>query len=94
MKRSVKWAKVRKEHLKLFPSCAVCGAKKFLEVHHILPFHLFPEKELVESNLITLCEQKGHECHLQFGHLGSYQSYNKDVVEDAKHWLKKRSERP
>ena len=85
-KRSPKWASVRKLHLKLHPRCAVCGNDKKLEVHHQKPFHLFPELELVESNLITLCEdgKNGINCHLAFGHLGSYKSYNKNVIKDAK----------
>jgi 5-methylcytosine-specific restriction endonuclease McrA len=90
-KRSSKWASVRKEFLLKNPTCSLCGGKSDLEVHHIKPFHLHPELELDLNNLITLCESKknGINCHLAFGHLGSYKSVNKDVVEDTKKWNNK-----
>lgn len=92
--RSKEWPKVRRAHLKLFPTCAVCGGKKKLQVHHIKPFHLHPQLETEMSNLITVCEAPGHDCHLQFGHLGSFKSWNKDIRKDAERWLKKRLNRP
>lgn len=92
--RSKAWPKVRKEHLKKFPTCAVCGGKKKLQVHHIKPFHLHQQLELDPNNLITLCEADGHDCHLQFGHLGSFKSWNIRVVKDALTWFKRRESRP
>ena len=84
--RSKEWPKVRKEHLKNNPVCACCGGTRKLEVHHIHPFHLKPELELDPTNLITLCEDasSGIICHLCIGHLGSYKSFNEDVVSDSK----------
>lgn len=84
-KRSKQWPRVRKAHLKLNPRCALCGGKKKVEVHHIVPFHVEPALELVAANLITLCESRkgGITCHLFAGHLGSYRRQNKAVVEDA-----------
>jgi hypothetical protein len=83
-KRASGWNDLRRKHLLKHPICAVCGGVKKLEVHHILPVHLFPEKELEITNLITLCEgKKWVNCHLFFGHLGSYISYNPDVKKDA-----------
>ena len=94
-KRSNKWPSVRKMHLKTYPKCAVCGGTKKIEVHHKLPFHNHPELELDLNNLITLCEgAKDVNCHLLFGHLGSFRSYNKDVVEDSNTWFKKVKNRP
>ena len=92
--RSPKWAAVRKDFLKQNPVCALCGGTATLEVHHKKPFHLHPELELEPSNLITLCESKknGVTCHLFFGHLGDYQSFNKNVDKDVKTWNKKLSE--
>ena len=89
--RSPMWRKVRSEHLKKFPNCAVCGGTETLEIHHKLPFHLDPKLELDPKNLITLCEsgRNGIVCHRGIGHLGSYQSYNKDIEKDAK-WLKEK----
>ena len=87
-KRSNQWPKVRKQHLSLSPACEVCGGTKKLEVHHKKPFHLHPELELDLSNLITLCEndKNGVNCHLLFGHLGSYRSLNPDVDSDVAIW--------
>ena len=85
-KRSTEWNKVRKQHLIDNPICAACGETKKLEVHHIKPFHLYPELELDPDNLITLCEtaSKGIICHMCIGHRGNYKDWNPDVREDAK----------
>lgn len=90
-KRSSRWPTIRKAHLEKNPECAVCGGKKQVEVHHIKPFHLHPELELEPSNLISLCESKnkGVNCHLFIGHLGSFQKMNEAVLEDAQFWAKK-----
>jgi 5-methylcytosine-specific restriction enzyme A len=95
-KRSGQWPKVRREFLKTNTSCAVCGGRLKLEVHHVRPFHMHPELELDPSNLIVLCENKkdGANCHLLFGHLGSFKSFNASVREDAKVWMEKISKRP
>jgi 5-methylcytosine-specific restriction enzyme A len=71
-KRSPQWPKVRAEHLKKNPTCAVCDGTAKLEVHHIVPFHIDSTKELEPTNLLTLCESKenGINCHLAFGHVG------------------------
>lgn len=70
--RSSRWSTVRKEFLRKNPTCAVCGVKKHLEVHHIIPYHLDKDLELLESNFIALCRRD----HLLFGHLGSFRSFN------------------
>ena len=62
--RSGRWPAVRAAFLKLHPCCEACGTKTNLNVHHIKPFHLWPELELEPSNLITLCEKH----HFYFGH--------------------------
>lgn len=88
--RSVKWPRVRAEHLALHPFCEVCGYGKELNVHHIKPYHLYPLLELESSNLFTLgenCPTGNH--HLLFGHLGNWKSYNTTVVVDAKYWREK-----
>lgn len=94
--RSDKWPKVRKEHLAKWPLCAVCNGQEKLEVHHKMPFHLHPAMELDPTNLITLCESKhdGINCHLLFGHLGSFKSFNSGIVQDASIWNQKISKRP
>jgi 5-methylcytosine-specific restriction enzyme A len=94
--RSPQWAAVRKAFLKNNAVCALCGSKTTLEVHHKKPFHLYPELELDPTNLITLCESKknGVTCHLFFGHLGDYKSFNKTIDKDVKAWNKKLEKKP
>lgn len=94
--RSSKWPGVRINFLKLNPTCAVCGGTKTLEVHHIRPFHIHPELELVPTNLIALCEsgKYGINCHLLVGHLGNYKSINTDMLSDTLVWRAKLLNRP
>jgi 5-methylcytosine-specific restriction enzyme A len=92
LKRSNQWPTVRKKHLEMEPTCQACGTKKKLTVHHVLPFHEHPQLELDHSNLITLCEE--HHCHLIFGHLCSWYSYNTTVRADVKWFLEKVKKRP
>jgi len=80
--RSPQWAGVRKQFLKWNPTCAACGSKENLEVHHVKPFHLYRDLELSPDNLITLCENGGN-CHLTFGHLKNWKSYNLAVRQHA-----------
>lgn len=96
MPRSSKWPSVRAAHLATHPTCEVCGGTASLEVHHMLPFHLFPNGELDPSNLVTLCEanKNGVNCHLFIGHLGNFKSYNRAVQMDAALWLSKLATRP
>lgn len=89
--RSPKWQNVRKEHLENNPTCAVCGRNKKLEVHHIKPVHMFPELELDPSNLITLCADP---CHLTFGHLFDFKSWNTNIMNDSNTYLSKIKSRP
>lgn len=89
--RSPKWSSVRKEHLKQNPNCAACGKNKKLEVHHIKPVHTNPELELDPSNLITLCADP---CHILFGHLMDWKSWNTNVINDTSVYLSKVKNRP
>lgn len=89
--RSSKWSTVRKQHLTNNPKCAACGSDKKIEVHHKIPVHINPDLELDPSNLISLCD---NTCHLIFGHLHNYKSYNKNVVEDCAVYLNKVQTRP
>lgn len=89
--RSPKWSSVRKEHLNSQPSCAACGKNKKLEVHHIEPVHVNPDRELDPSNLVTLCD---NPCHIIFGHFMDYKSWNKDVVDDCSIYLQKLKNKP
>lgn len=84
--RSNKWTKVRAAFIKTHNVCAVCGSGKSLQVHHIKPFHMYPELELDPNNLITLCTSKyaGFNCHLSVGHCGNYKWENTYILEDVK----------
>lgn len=81
-KRSAKWAAVRRHHLVLQPLCQVCGTEDHCDVHHRKPFHLFPDLELIEANLITLCRPH----HYLFGHLLDWAAWNPDVDTDCALW--------
>jgi hypothetical protein len=83
-RRSMRWPGVRRKHLKDHPTCAVCGGRKKIEVHHVVPFSQDRTKELDADNLISLCDHL--RCHLLIGHLGNYRSWNVRVREVAA-WL-------
>lgn len=80
--RSPHWGAVRSAHLKAEPVCQACGAKTGLEVHHVKPYHLFPDLELAQENLLTLCEGACN-CHLTWGHLHLWAAYNPGVRADV-----------
>ena len=88
--RSPKWNGIRSKHIERQPYCQACGSRKKLEVHHIEPYHIKPERELEPTNLITLCKT----CHLVFGHLMDYKSWNINVVEDCSQYYSKLKKRP
>lgn len=62
--RASEWVYVRNEFVRRHPRCEACGSGYDLNVHHIKPFHLYPELELDEGNLITLCRDH----HFRIGH--------------------------
>ena len=82
--RSSGWSKVRKEHLKRHPECAICGTKDQPAVHHIVPFGEDPHLELNPVNLITLCRKYKH--HFTFGHLMKWKLYNPEIVQSAQYY--------
>lgn len=89
--RSPKWTQVRKQHIEDNPCCAACGSCNKPEVHHIVPVHVDPSKELDPSNLITLCDKY---CHFVFGHFMNWHSWNSTIVEDSRSFLQKIKSRP
>lgn len=83
--RSPQWERVEKEHLEKEPCCQWCGGTWKLQVHHVTPFHLAPQFELDDFNLITLCEGGGYlNCHLVHGHNGDWKSFNDQVRDECK----------
>jgi hypothetical protein len=91
--RSPKWPAVRAAHIKKNPKCAACGSSENVVAHHVFPFHLYRDLELIPSNLMTLCENGGN-CHLMIGHLKNWKSFNVEVRKDAEALLQKIKARP
>ena len=89
--RSSQWPAVRAKHLKENSFCLACGRREKLEVHHIVPFHKAPERELDPTNLMTLCEGPTN-CHFLFGHLGDWRIENRYVRADAAEFNRRRTE--
>lgn len=87
--RSGRWPTVRDRHLDAHPECAVCRRRENLNVHHLKPYHLFPELELEPGNLLTLCEGGAVNCHLLFGHLLRWDAWNPHCREDAEFFSRK-----
>jgi hypothetical protein len=88
--RSANWKIIRRQHLGENPFCSGCKKTDKLEVHHIEPYHVNPNRELDPSNLITLCKS----CHFTIGHLMDWNSWNIDVIMDCKVYLNKVKNRP
>lgn len=82
--RHPKWPAVRLEHLNKHRACEVCDTTENCQVHHIKPFHIFPELELISSNLITLCEKH----HFEWGHLGNWRNWNPYIWHDIRKYKK------
>ena len=62
------------------PECAWCGRSKKLEVHHIEPVSVSPDKAGDESNFMMLCRKPA--CHQMIGHNGDWGgSYVENIVE-------------
>ena len=73
-----RWRKVRNRHIEYVePFCQMCGYKKKLEVHHIVPWHIDEALRFDMSNLITL----DRECHFRFGHFMDWKDSNKNIRE-------------
>ena len=83
-KRSPKWERARRIHLATEGWCRYCGSVNDLQVHHMVPFHDDPSRELDPSNLITLCETSGVEHHLIIGHFRNWKNFNPNVAEECK----------
>lgn len=77
--RSSHWNKFRNDFLKVHPFCEACGVRAET-AHHILPYSVDNSMELIENNIIALC----NECHLVLAHLKSFRRYEKDIREVAK----------
>ena len=83
--RSPKWPAARKQWLSVCPTCAACGSKASVEVHHVKPFHEHPELELDPNNFITLCDGP-NSCHRTWGHFYVWSKSNPTVRQDVACW--------
>jgi len=83
IQRSSKWPELRRKWLVKQPECQCCKKITKLEVHHIRPVHLYPELELDETNLITLCENPTMNCHFIMGHCLNWLAWNSHVEFDT-----------
>lgn len=68
--RSPHWPEMVRGFLAEYPRCAGCE-RKADTAHHVKPFHLFPDLELVEGNLVAVCLP----CHFVLCHLGDWRTY-------------------
>lgn len=73
------WRKTRNEFIKLQPCCQFCGDHRKLQVHHALPWSLFPDYRYEHANLITLCQSR----HLDFGHGHNWKNFNPNIFKMA-----------
>jgi len=48
--------------------CAWCDKTNDIEVHHVYPQHLWPERAKDTNNMVCLCRR----CHLVVGHRGCF----------------------
>ena len=78
-----RWEEFEREYWKKHPNekyCHICGERRNVELHHIVPRHVDPSRIFDESNLIPLCRC----CHFRFGHLCNWDLWNPFIVDDAK----------
>ena len=86
--RSPQWASFSKRYLR-GRSCIACGSREGLTAHHVVPFHMRPDLELDEKNLVPLCTDR---CHIVHGHYNDFRLDNSTVREDCAEYLRKRTE--
>jgi 5-methylcytosine-specific restriction endonuclease McrA len=72
-----RWRKLRNKHVQDEPFCQMCGIRRKLEAHHIIPWHLDVLLRFDQNNLITLCR----ECHFRFGHFLNWKDMNPEIRE-------------
>lgn len=91
VRRSPCWFKLTKQWKKEGKIvCAITGRTDDVDLHHIVPVNIDPLKECEETNIIPLWRP----LHFELGHLGSWFSYNMDIVKDAEDFKNKQENRP
>lgn len=77
--------KAKKEYKLAHNECAMCGNRKYLEVHHVEPVHVNPARAADPLNFITLCDGprgSNSACHRYFGHFGNFRSKYNPVIRE------------
>jgi hypothetical protein len=77
LRQDANWRRTRRVFFWLQPCCQMCARQDKLHVHHIYPWHMFPDLRYELDNLITLCSA----CHLRFGHNNNWKDYNSNLLE-------------
>lgn len=80
--RSPKWSSLRDRFTKEKKRCAISGLETDLEVHHVKPFHLFPDLELEWDNLCLLTRP----IHYLVGHCCKWSYYNARFPQHLDQW--------
>lgn len=65
-------AKAMKVYRRENPACEFCGDARRIQVHHIEPVSVAPERAADIDNMISLCAKR---CHITLGHAGNYKNY-------------------
>jgi hypothetical protein len=60
--------------------CAYCGTTNNIEVHHIYPQHVWPEKAHDTNNMICLCRR----CHFTVAHKNNWTNSFANVMKVIK----------
>jgi len=55
--------------------CRFCGRSDDIQIHHIEPVSVAPERAGEESNFLLLCQKD----HFRIGHAGNWKDYVKNV---------------
>ena len=69
-----KFNKAKRLYVKGHKECAICGNRKYLECHHVIPVHVDVNLGADPNNFITLCDAKNNGCHRWIGHFGNFRS--------------------
>lgn len=72
--------KAMKEHRKLYPTCAITGTDKKIQVHHIVPVWADPSLAADPDNFISLSSSA--HIHIIYGHNSNFGKYYVKNIKD------------
>lgn len=76
-RRHPDWQEFSREFRRKNPKCQACGSLAEVEAHHIRPVSYYPDLEMVEANLMSLCRVH----HFTLGHLCDWRAWNPDAID-------------